>query len=41
MVATAEQDATIDPPTKFDIVVALCGVVVGVVTVIAVTSGWL
>jgi hypothetical protein len=40
MVARAEQNATIDPPTKFDLVVGLCGFV-GVITVIAVATGWL
>ncbi len=40
MVARVEHNATIDPPTEFDLAVALCSVV-GVVTVIAVASGWL
>ena len=40
MVARTEQNATIDPPTKFDLVFALCSVV-GVITVVAPASGWL
>jgi hypothetical protein len=40
MVARAEQNATTGPPTKFDLVVGLCGFV-GAIMVLVIASGWL